>query len=195
MPNEQKRRGSADRDGGAHTLRRRTDLVEDAVAWLLTAAGLLLVTVAIVTGAAVHAQVQERADLADTQVVSVPAVLLEAALTVPADGGPSPEFLVPAAWTGPDGRTHTGPVRAPAGATAGSQVRVWVDLQGVPTRPPVTAAVAVATGALAAIGVLLIGAIVVGAAWMFTRRAIAGVNAARWEREWARVAPEWTGRH
>ncbi|OLT00074.1 hypothetical protein BJF90_07160 [Pseudonocardia sp. CNS-004] len=57
--------------------RRASDRVEDAVAWVLMIAGLLLVVVAVVTGLGVYGRESARAELESRSRSQVRAVLLE----------------------------------------------------------------------------------------------------------------------
>jgi len=64
----------------------------------------------------------------------VPATLLE---TAPEHRHGTRETAgTPAQWLGPDGLRRTGPISAPAGALAGSQVRVWITQAGAVVPPP-----------------------------------------------------------
>jgi len=121
----------------------------------------------------------------------VPAVLLN----VPSTGDwLASDGLADARWTAPDGRTRTGQVPAPAGATAGSTVLVWTTPDGTITSRPMqrtqVSNTAVLT-AIAAVGGLAVALTFLGWAirWALDRRRLAG-----WEADWLTNGPRWTTR-
>lgn len=174
-------------------LRRRWDLIDG---WLLPAAiaafVLLGPVAATVAGLWAHADNMaiQRADKSWHQ---VSAVLLE---PVPGplfpDGGAN-SWLVwsPARWVA-DGRARTGDVPAPAGASAGTTVKVWVNRAGSAQAPPLTAAGArnriLITVAFTLAGLTaVLTAAAVATRWMLDRRRIAS-----WEAGWLSVEPQWS---
>lgn len=177
---------------GRRLPRRATDRVEDAVAWLLTAAGLVLVIVAVMMGVAAHSQQAEAAGMASWQ---TRAVLLEDAEIVSADelGRPLP-MRVPARWTDRSGVEHTSHIQVKTTAAAGTEVDVWLYADGRVLTTPLGREIAVAAGILSAAVLLISGGVVLGAAWHGVRRLTAACNDRRWEQEWVRVGPEWSGR-
>ncbi len=99
----------------------------------------------------------------------------------------------PARWVA-GGHTRTGEVPAPAGASAGTTVKVWLSRAGKVQAPPLTAAgagnrvlIAVAF-TLACLGALLTAA-AVAARWVLDRKRIAS-----WEAGWLSVGPQWSRR-
>src|SRR5947207_1611967 len=64
----------------------------------------------------------------------VPATLLQAAPGPRHGARKVPD--TPAQWPGPDGLLRTGRVFAPAGAAAGSRVKVWINQAGEVVSPP-----------------------------------------------------------
>ncbi|GAA0926120.1 hypothetical protein [Pseudonocardia zijingensis] len=171
--------------------RRGTDRVEDAVAWILTAAALLLVVAATVTGLGTYGRAAERAELQRTTTSQVRAVLLEDANATIVDvGGPMPA-RVAARWLDRNGHEHTGSVVVRQTLPAGAEIDVWIDAAGALTSRPTTTANAVVGGIAAAFGVLCAGGTLLVAVWLAVRRATGSVNARRWEREWAHVEPLW----
>jgi hypothetical protein len=174
-------------------LRRRWDLVDG---WLLPAAivaflllGPLAAAVAGLWAHADNAAVQ-RADKSWHQVT---AVLLDPVPgpLFPDNGANSWLVWSPARWvTG--GHPRTGDIPAPAGASAGTTVQVWLNRAGKVQAPPLTAAgarnrilIAVAF-TLAGLTVLLTAA-AVAARWMLDRKRIAS-----WEAGWLSVGPQWS---
>ena len=174
-------------------LRRRWDLIDG---WLMPATivaflllGPLTATVAGLWAHADNAAIQR----ADKSWHEVSAVLLKpVAGPLFSDNGAN-SWLVwsPARWVA-DGHARTGDVPAPAGASAGSTVRVWVDGSGKAQAPPLTAAGArnriliAALFALASLTALLTVAALV-ARWVLDRKRIAS-----WAADWLSVEPQWS---
>lgn len=171
--------------------RRGTDRVEDVMAWILSAAALLLVVVACAAGIAVHGYETERAEEQRTTTSAAIAVLLEPAPVVVGDGGQPLPTKALARWTDRTGSEHIGMVLVAGPEPAGAQVEVWIDADGEITTRPTTAANAVVGGFAAAVGVLCAGGTLLGAAWLGVRQLTARVNHRHWEREWALVEPQW----
>lgn len=171
--------------------RRGTDRVEDLVAWILSAAALLLIVVAGVVGLAVHGNELERAEQQRDTTYATRAVLLEPAPVEVGEGGwPVPTRAL-AAWTDRSGREHRGMVTVDGAQPAGAQVEVWVDDAGEITNRPPSAASAVVAGVAVAVGILCAGGTLLVATWLGARYLIGLVNDRRWEREWAAVEPQW----
>lgn len=176
-------------------LRRRSDMIE---AWLLPAAiavflalGPLLVGT---TSAWTHAE-NAAAQQAQHSWHRVSAVLLEA---VPgpmmSDNGANVWVAwAPARWIA-GGRAHVGPVPAPAGASAGAAVPVWLDRAGRVQTPPLTAGqvrdrvILAALVGLTALLAILAGLTLIGR-WLLDRRRLAG-----WGSAWLTVGPHWSRR-
>jgi hypothetical protein len=184
----------SERDGPAaagRLPRRATDRVEDAVAWVLAAAALLLVIVAGVTGLAVHAQESVRAELESGSRSPVRAVLLEDAQLVVGELGERLPVRAPARWTDRNGHEHSGVVEVGPAQPAGTEVEVWVDASGEVAPRPVRPLNAVIGGVTSAFGVLCAGGTLLGATWLGVRWSTARRNACHWEREWELVEPQW----
>jgi hypothetical protein len=100
-----------------------------------------------------------------------------------------------ARWTTADGTVHTGrvPVTAVRPGTDGT-MRIWIDAAGALSRPPTTAGQAVQAAAVTFVAVALAGLALLAAAWAGVQALVDRRNAARWEREWARVGPKWSRR-
>lgn len=190
MPNEQKRHVD-----DTEMPRRRTDLVEDAVTWMLLSASLLLLVAAMVTGVIAHGRVAERALAEAQERTRVTATVLETSPLVPSDSGYQPRVPVEATWVGLDGEQRTGRVPVTGGTPAGSEVAVWLDRDGTVVEPPPTGFEVVAAGVLTGVGVLLLGGSVLVLIWVRVKRAINAANARRWDREWDDIGPKWTDRH
>jgi hypothetical protein len=171
--------------------RRATDRVEDAVAWVLAAAALLLVVAAGVTGLGVYGRESERAELDSRSRSPVRAVLLEDALTVTGELGERLPVRVQARWTDRVGLEHSGDVEVETAKPAGTEVEVWVDAAGQVVSRPVLPLNAVVGGITAGFGVLCAGGTLLVATWFGVRGLTARRNARQWEREWELVEPVW----
>ena len=77
---------------------------------------------------------------------------------------------------------------------AGVTVPMWLDRSGELTGAPTRGIDAVRHAAAGALGVLAIGAAVLVCAGAAFRSELQRITMARWEREWARVEPRWSGR-
>ncbi|WP_307624017.1 hypothetical protein [Streptomyces sp. V3I7] len=180
-----------------NVLRRRPDVVE---AWTALLVAVLLLVGAPLAGALAglwaHGEAREVAAAQRAERHHVEAQVIG---RVPEDfpsesGGRERALRATVRWTEPGTGTHTGVARVPAGTRRGDRVDVWFDSRGRPVAPPpndiavwqhtVTIGVGVA-GGLAA--VTLLGHSVV-------RRIALHHRLDEWEREWARMGPEWTRR-
>ncbi len=176
---------------GAPLPRRMTDRVEDAAAWVLSAAMLLVAMAAVVVGLSVHGGEAARARAESTDRVPATAVLTaDAPISADYSAG-NIRVPVPAAWTDPAGRRHTGWVDAPAGTAAGTERPVWLDRSGDVVPAPTSGTQVVFAAVATAVLVLTGGGLLLGSTWLAVRRLTAARNAAEWAREWARVEPEW----
>jgi len=115
--------------------RRQGDRAENVVFGALMAAFMgASPFVAYVAGRWADATLSQTAQAQRALLRQVPATLLEAA---PRHGhGPRAVPDTPAEWRGPDGLRRTGRVVAPAGAEAGSRVKVWINQAGDVVAPP-----------------------------------------------------------
>ena len=174
-------------------LRRRWDLIDG---WLLPAAiaAFLILGPLAATAAGLWARADNGAvQRADKSWHQVTAQLLD---PVPgplfSDNGAN-SWLVwaPARWVA-HGRTRTGEVPAPAGAAAGTTVKVWLNRAGTVQPPPLTASGAgnriliAVVFTLAGLTAVLTAAAVV-ARWVLDRKRIAS-----WEAGWLSVGPQWS---
>jgi hypothetical protein len=90
------------------------------------------------------------------------------------------------------GRQHEDEVLARSDSRAGDQVSIWLDRDGDLTSPPGSSLSAALDGLMIGIAVLGLGCCLIAAAWIGLRRIIFNHNTRAWEREWARIGPEWT---
>lgn len=175
--------------------RRATDRVEDVVAWLLVAAGMLLVVLIGTVASAVYQDGLGRVTAEHATRHQVPAELV--ATAAPANrtlGRAGRVESRTARWLGPRGQLRTGQVPVPPGAArdADGRVLIWVDDAGRATRPPATAAQTMQAALLVAIAIAAAGAVALGGIWLGVRAVVDRCNDARWERDWARVGPRWS---
>jgi hypothetical protein len=171
---------------------RGTDRFEDAAAWFLMSLGLVLLVVAAMTGVGTHAGTVERSAVVRATHTEVAATLVADVPVMPADGVAVTQLWARARWVGPDGTAHEDMVRVRSGTPAGTEVTMWVDRDGRIGPSPTGAAEALVSGVLAGFVTVLVGGMVLGCAWVAVRRVTGVRNARRWEREWARVGPDWT---
>lgn len=173
--------------------RRRTDVVEDIVAWVLLSAGLLGAVVAALVGWSVDAQALDRGRADAAVRTRISAVLLEDSPTLAGDAGGSrgPVYAL-ARWEAQDGSTRSGHVSTTPDTPAGTDVPIWIDRSGAAVPAPTGPIDAAFLGAACGIGVLAAVGCALAVMWVGARRAIDTRNAARWEREWERVGPQWS---
>jgi hypothetical protein len=171
---------------------RWTDRVEDATAWILLAAGLLVVLLGGVFGIAVHDRLtdQGRAEALDRK--PAVATLLNAAPSIGSDSTLSMPVEVAATWRDRAGVPHTGTVPAPQGLEADSTVQIWIDRSGAAVSEPTSDGVALEIATITAAITVLGGAIVLAALWRVVPRITLSCNCAAWEREWREVAAIWS---
>ena len=171
--------------------RRRTDRLEDAAAWVLTAAALFVLLAGVLGGVAVRRDASDSGKVAQQERTPVGAVLVSDG-TVPY--GPGLESLRPARYLDAGGKERAVLVTVVGQPPAGTVVRVWVHRDGRVVSSPPDGLDALVLGAIAAAGMVIIGWAVLVALWMTVRRRLAVRNAAEWTREWAEVEPRWSRR-
>ena len=176
-------------------LRRGTDRVEGALRLVM-----IVVLVAVVPATAVAAgrwtehHVLHQAQAQQAVEHQVTAVLLRDA---PAIGTPDPYTSVqtgwvPARWQPPGQPPRTGEVLALAGARKGSTVRIWIDLSGAVTDPPLDHRVIAGDVWMAVTATLLVsGLLLLGAAGL-ARRMLDRRRLRAWEAEWRTSGPLWS---
>ncbi|WP_037570509.1 Rv1733c family protein [Phaeacidiphilus oryzae] len=113
----------------------------------------------------------------------------------PTGGVSDGNSVAAAVWADSGGQRHSGLLRAPDGAPPGTPIPTWVDASGAPVAAPSPMALAVGN-ALIAGGGTLCGAIGIAVGVTGLTARLLDRRAGRvWEREWARVEPEWSRRH
>jgi hypothetical protein len=171
---------------------RWTDRVEDLAAWVLLAAGLLVVMFGAVLGIGTHDRLIQQARAEALDRTPATATLLETAASSPSAYPVKSPVGVHATWQDSSGMTHTGIVTAPEGQDAGSTVAIWIDRSGAAVPSPISDALALGMAAITAGIVILGGMIVLAVLWQVLRRAMLAYNCAAWEREWREVGPTWS---
>ena len=171
--------------------RRDTDRVEDVAAWVLTAAALFVVLGAVLGGVGLYGGAVDQARTAAQERTPVATVLVDD--PVP-DGASGTLTSRSAHYVDAAGSEHDVVVTVAGWPPAGATVRAWVDREGRVVGAPLTDLAAVVLGASAAVGIAIMGCLVLGSAWLGLRRWLDRRNAADWGREWRRVEPEWSGR-
>ena len=172
--------------------RRVTDRVEDAVAWVLTAAALFVLLGAVLGGVGVYSGAVDRARTAAHERTPVAAVLVDAPVS---NGAAGSLTLRSAHYVDPVGAEHEIDVTVAGSPPAGEAVRAWVNREGRVVDAPLTPFDAVVVGASAGVGIAIVGCLILGSAWLGLRRWLDRRNAADWGREWDRIEPEWSGRN
>jgi hypothetical protein len=114
---------------------RRGDRAENAVFGVLMAAFMgASPFVAYAAGRWADATFSRAAQAQQASLHQIPATLLQVAPGHRRGARDVPD--TPAQWRGPDGLLRTGRVWAPAGAKAGSRVKVWINQAGDVVTPP-----------------------------------------------------------
>jgi hypothetical protein len=172
------------------TLRRRTDRFQSVVGWVLIAAALCAMVGAGVAAMSAYAGGLARIQHDAATRATVVAVLLDDATAVAS--GPTRPVRI--SYVDTAGRPQVGQVPIAGRLLAGTPVRVEVDGDGRVGSPPPTRGDAVLAAAAAAVGVTLLGGLLLGLTWFGVRHAVTASNHAAWAREWRWVEPQWSGR-
>jgi hypothetical protein len=173
---------------------RWTDRVEDVAAWVLLAAGLLVIVCGGVFGVGVYDRMvhQGQAEAVDRTPAS--ATLRDSVPTIAYAEATGPPVDVHATWKDRWGTRHTGLVTAPQGLNAGSTVPIWIDRSGAAVPEPMSARDALGTAGITAGLAIVAGVMVLAVVWDVLRRVLMAYNCAAWEQEWRQVAPLWRPR-
>jgi hypothetical protein len=171
---------------------RWTDRVEDVAAWVLLAAGLLVVLVGGVLGIGVYDRMVHQGHAEAVDRTSASATLLDSAPTIGSAYATGSSVGVHATWKDRLGMTHTGLVTAPQGLDAGSTVPIWIDRSGAAVPEPMSARDALGMAGITAGLVIVAGVMVLAVLWAILGRVLMASNSAAWEQEWRQVAPLWS---
>jgi hypothetical protein len=170
---------------------RWTDHVEDVAAWVLLAAGLLLILVGVVLGIGVHNGMVQQGHAEAVDRTPASATLLDSAPIAYAEAT-GPPVDVHGTWKDRWGTTHTGLVTAAQGLDAGTTVPIWIDRSGAAVPEPMSARDALATAWITAGLATVAGVLVLAVVWAVLGRVLMTCNCAAWEQEWRQVAPLWS---
>ena len=171
---------------------RWTDRLEDATAWVLLAAGLLVVLFGSLFGIGVHDRLVDQARAEASDRMPAIATLLNASPAIGSDSTLSTPLWTAATWRDRSGVSQTGTVAAPPGLAAANTVGIWIDRSGAAVPEPTSDGVALEIATITAAITVLGGAIVLAALWCVVRRITLSCNCAAWEREWREVAAIWS---
>ena len=193
-------RGERHRQSRPERLQRRSiDTIEDLVTWTLITLALLTAVLAATVAARRYGEWMHRAEIETRERIQVQAVLLEPApqlFAVDSQGRavrllPAP---VPVRYTAPDGTEQQAQAHVVGPWPAGATVPMWLDRSGELTSAPTRGIDAVRHASAGGLGVLAIGAAILVCSGAAFRSELQRITMARWEREWARVEPRWSGR-
>ncbi|WKX73639.1 hypothetical protein [Streptomyces sp. XD-27] len=180
-------------------LRRATDLAE-ACAGLAAALLILCLAPAVgwLTGMIAHDALNDAVREQRARRHEVTATVVTVLAQPPVDPDPETSSArdahrrVLARWTGPDGKTRTGTVHAPASeAGPGDRIPLWTDEHGSPVGRPLDSATATTHAVFAGVGAAALAAGLVEGArrlvvWRLTHR-----RYARWDSAWERAGQDW----
>jgi len=177
-------------------LRRRTDRIE-AVLRLVTM--ILLLVAAPIAAIAVGRQANHLAlrqahaqQAADHEVTAV--LLQQAQASAVPDPYTSIQLTyVLARWQPPGQAPRSGQVLAPAGAHAGSTVKVWVDAAGAVTGPPPDPRMIAGEVTMSVVVTGLVASMLVLGSNALARCALDRRRMRAWDAEWRAAGPQWTG--
>ena len=171
---------------------RWTDRVEDMAAWVILAAGLLLVLFGWVLGVETYHRIVQQGQTEALERTPTSAVLLESAPTVPSAYSTAAPVAVYARWQDRSGMPHMGLVTAPQWLTEGSTVPIWIDRSGASVPKPATSGDALGMAGIVAGMVIFWGVTALAVLWAALQRGLMAYNCAAWEQEWREVAALWS---
>lgn len=180
---------------GGNPLARIWDRIEAAVLIGVVSAALFGVPLAAAAGSEVYANMMARSAEQVAARHQTTAFLLKDAppARVQVDGTPSTETVkVPARWALPDGTLREGTAEAELGAKAGDAVTVWLDEAEQAVDAPVTPIDAASTGIGVGVGVWLATVTLLTVFYLVVRQMLERARRSAWDREWERVAQDWT---
>jgi len=161
-------------------------------AWLLLAAGLLVVLFGWMLGVSIHDRLMKQAQAEGLDRTPATATLLNDAPTVSSVYAAGSAVGANAAWQDRAGVAHTGIVTAPQGLGAGSTIAIWIDRSGATVSAPTSSGDALTVAAIA-VGIVIVGGLsILAGLWEVVRRVVLAYNCAAWEQEWREVAPIWS---
>ena len=174
-------------------LRRSSDRIEAIVVAALLAAFAAAVVVAALL--ADHVYQSEQATAASLResvaVLSWPGAVTETPILHQA--------TAMGTWRLSDGTARTGPLTTDVvpgiyGQRAGASVQLWLGQSGDPAPPPQGAAGMAVGATMAALGVIVGAAAVLGLSYRLCQRGLDRRRLANWSSAWAVTGPRWTSR-
>ena len=171
---------------------RWTDRVEDVAAWVLLAAGLLVVLFACTSGSGVHSRMVRQGQIEALDRTATSATLLERAPLIASPYNAGAPVDVPVTWVDRWAMDHKGLVAAPQGLAKGSTLTIWIDRSGAAVPEPTTSGDALVLAAIIAGLVISGGVVALAVLWAVLRHVLMAYNCAAWEQEWKAVAPLWS---
>jgi hypothetical protein len=171
---------------------RWTDRVEDVAAWVLLAAGLLVVLFGCAFGVRTHDRLIQQGQSEALDRTPATATLLSDAPIVSSLYATGSAVGANATWQDRSGAAHTGIVTAPQGLDAGSTLTIWIDRTGAEVTAPTSSGDALTVAAIA-VGIVIVGGVsILAGLWEVLRRVVLAYNCGAWEQEWREVAPIWS---
>jgi uncharacterized integral membrane protein len=182
---------------GRNPLARRSDRIEGAMLVVVIVGLLIALPFAVLIGSNTYrGELAVSAGQRASRHPATATLIGDAPTPVPAtDGtyvtGNGGAAGAPARWTVAGGAERTGTVAADPGATAGTQVPIWLSDAGDPVPPPMTPSDAATTSVLAGIFSWLVAALGLTTLYWLARLILDRRRAVRWDREWAHVGARW----
>jgi hypothetical protein len=156
----------------------------------------LVLVLALPVGLLAHGWERSRSVDAAERLTPVTAVVLEpdAPTALPDPAGPAMTMSRLVRYSAPDGSVHTAVLPVAIGAPAEATMQLWVDRRGGVGEPPSSPEVARNVGIVLAVAWVLVAWAVVFLITITVRMRLDETDSDRWDREWARVEPLWSGR-
>ncbi|NEE00596.1 Rv1733c family protein [Phytoactinopolyspora halotolerans] len=181
---------------GRCPLRRPWGRLEAVLTGAALVAALMAVPVAAATGTAAHQQAMREAAEQETTGFQTVAVLTADAVpkvaTTPAGTTVRGPVLVEATWRTAGGQQREGYVVAEAGTVQGTEVSVWLDENGDPSEPPLSAGQSVSSAVALSLRWLVVAETLIIGGWWMIRSVLVLLRVHAWGTEWAHVEPRWS---
>ncbi|TVT21778.1 Rv1733c family protein [Amycolatopsis acidiphila] len=182
---------------GRNPLARRSDRVEAGLLIVVVLGLLIALPLAALVGSNTYrGQLAVSAEQRTSRHLTTATLMEDAPTPVPATDGAylsagSGSAGVSARWALPGGAERVGTVTADPGATAGTQVPVWLSGAGDPVPAPMTPSDAATTSVLAGVFAWLVIALGLTAVYWTARLVLDRRRAVRWDREWLYAGDRW----
>lgn len=176
-----------------NALRRPVDrVVGGVVLGLLVAALTVVPALAVSSGKAEYLAQRREAAAAMSSHRVVDAVVLTTPEMVGSEPGGGASVRADAVWKGHDGHPRVERAEVSSSSGVGDRVPVWVDAADRVTSAPPTEVASSASATGTVVGVLVLGLLGCVVLMMAVRAVADGWVRRRWEREWARIEPDWS---